>query len=100
MSDTTADRIIQQCNSFTTRQAKRKTMPHTMFQERVQKLQEEKQINEKQVSSYIKMHQKLLKEFVFPSYHLLAQELDNLKGTGKNENGLNTFPGGNHIMPI
>ena len=92
MSDTTADRIIQQCNSFT--DSSEENYLHTMFQEHVQKLQEEKQINKKQVSSYIKMHQKLLKEFVFPSYHLLAQELDNLKGTGKNENGLSHLPGG------
>mgnify|MGYP003279221514 FL=1 len=92
MSDTTADRIIQQCNSFT--DSSEENYLHTMFQERVQKLQEEKQINKKQVSSYIKMHQKLLKEFVFPSYHLLAQELDDLKGTGKNENGLSHLPGG------
>ena len=92
MSDTTADRIIQQCNSFT--DSSEENYLHTMFQERVQKLQEEKQINKKQVSSYIKMHQKLLKEFVFPSYHLLAQELDTLKGTGKNENGLSHLPGG------
>ena len=51
MSDTTADRIIQQCNSFT--DSSEENYLHTMFQERVQKLQEEKQINEKQVSSYI-----------------------------------------------
>lgn len=92
MSDTTADRIIQQCNSFT--DSSEENYLHTMFQEHVQKLQEEKQINKKQVSSYIKMHQKLLQEFVFPSYHLLVQELDNLKGTGKNENGLSHLPGG------
>lgn len=92
MSDTTADRIIQQCNTFT--ESSEENYLHTMFQERVQKLQEEKQISKKQVSSYITMHQKLLKESVFPSYSLLTQELDRLKGTGKNENGLSHLPGG------
>lgn len=92
MSDTTADRIIQQCNTFVDTQ--KENYLHTMFQERVKKLQQEKQINKKQVSSYINMHQKLLKESVFPSYKLLAQELTNLKGTGKNENGLSHFPKG------
>ncbi len=92
MSDTTADRIIRQCNAFI--DSSKENYLHTMFQERVKKLQQEKQINKKQVSSYISMHQKLLKESVFPSYELLAQELDALKGTGKNENGLSHFPKG------
>ena len=92
MSDTTADRIIQQCHTFT--DSSEENYLHTMFQERVQKLQEEKQISKKQASSYITMHQKLLKESVFPSYSLLAQELDYLKGTGKNENGLSHLPRG------
>lgn len=92
MSDATADRIIQQCHTFT--DSSEENYLHTMFQERVQELQEEKQISKKQASSYIIMHQKLLKESVFPSYSLLAQELDHLKGTGKNENGLCHLPGG------
>lgn len=92
MSNTTADRIIQQCRAFIGNSEK--NYLHTMFQERIQELQEEKQISQKQSSSYIAMHQKLLKEYVFPSYNLLVQELDRLKGTGKNENGLSHFLGG------
>ncbi len=92
MSDTTADRIIEQCNTFLDNSEE--NYLHTMFQDRIQKLQEERQINKKQVSSYINMHQKLLKESVFPSYKLLTQSLDDLKGTGKNENGLSHLPGG------
>lgn len=92
MSDTTADRIIEQCNTFV--ENTETNYLHTMFQERVQKLQEEKQISKKQASSYITMHQKLLKESVFPSYSLLAQELEHLKGTGKNKNGLSHLPKG------
>lgn len=92
MSDATADRIIQQCHTFT--DSSEENYLHTMFQERVQELQEEKQISKKQASSYITMHKKLLKESVFPSYSLLAQALDHLKGTGKNENGLYHLPQG------
>ena len=43
MSDTTADRIIEQCNTFV--ENTETNYLHTMFQERVQKLQEEKQIS-------------------------------------------------------
>lgn len=92
MSDTTADRIIQQCHTFIDNSEE--NYLHTMFQERIKKLQQEKQINQKQVSSYINMHQKLLKESVFPSYEFLIQKLTDLKGTGKNENGLSHFPNG------
>lgn len=92
MSDTTADRIIQQCKAFIDNSEE--NYLHTMFEERIKKLQTEKQISQKQVSSYINMHQKLLKESVFPSYEVLAQNLTDLKGTGKNENGLAHLPNG------
>ena len=92
MSDTTADRIIEQCNAFL--DSSKENYLHTMFQERIKELKTQKQISQKQASSYINMHQKLLTEAVFPSYQLLARELSNLKGTGKNENGLSHLPKG------
>lgn len=92
MSDVTADRIIRQCHTFV--DSSEENYLHTMFQERVQELQEEKQLSKKQVSSYITMHQKLLTKSVFPAYNFLAQELNALKGTGKNQNGLSHLPNG------
>ena len=92
MSDTSTDRIIQQCRDFCKNQSSH-YLSET-FTERITELQNKKLINKKQANSYIKTHKKILKKYVFPSYQALAEGLEGLKGTGKNENGLAHLPNG------
>lgn len=92
MNDTAADNIVRQCSSFAENQEE--NYLYEMFQEQTDRLLASKSISASQAASYIEMHQKLLKETVFPSYQTLAAGLSKLKGTGKNENGLAHLPGG------
>lgn len=86
MSDTSADRIIQQCQSFM--ETGRENYLCTMFQQRVDELLDKKQISSQQAESFIQMHEKLMDQFVFPAYLTLSQGLEKLKGQGKNSGGL------------
>ena len=92
MSDTTAERIIQQCNTFVSE--KKNHFLTSMFTEKLDTLTSGHVITKKQASSYKTMHEKLMKESVFPSYEALARGLEKLKGTGKNSGGLAYLDGG------
>lgn len=92
MCDSSADRIMEQCTSFA--ENGDDNYLYAMFHERIGELLDAKRITRKQFDSYIEMHDKLMKQFVFPAYENLAHGLSELKGTGKNENGLACLPGG------
>lgn len=92
MSDTTAERIIQQCNTFVSE--KKNHFLTSMFTEKLDTLTSGHVITKKQASSYKTMHEKLMKESVFPSYEALASGLEKLKGTGHNSGGLAYLDGG------
>lgn len=92
MSDTSVDRILEQCLSFA--ENKEENYLYDMFNQRVEELLNSKRITRRQADSFIETHDKLMKQFVFPAYLSLAEGLENLKGTGKNENGLSHFPRG------
>lgn len=92
MSDTSADRIIEQCSSFV--KSHEDHYLDSMFQEQITELAVQKKISQKQADSYISMQEKLMEECVFPAYTRLLEGLSQLKGTGKNQNGLSHFPGG------
>ena len=91
MSDTSAKRIIQQCNSFVS--AKKEHFLTSMFTEKLDVLTAEHIITKKQATSYQNMHEKLMEKSVFPSYTALACGLEKLMGTGKNSGipGLRCF---------
>lgn len=92
MSDISADRIIAQCLSFTG--SSDEHYLNSMFREQVTELAQQKKLSQKQVDSYLAMQEKLMEECVLPAYTQLQQGISQLKGTGKNENGLSHLPGG------
>lgn len=92
MSDISADRIIAQCLSFTS--SSDEHYLNSMFREQVTELAQQKKLSQKQVDSYLAMQEKLMEECVLPAYTQLQQGISQLKGTGKNENGLSHLPGG------
>ena len=92
MSDTSADRIIRQCESF--RETGKENYLSSMFGQRVQELSEEKRITQAQAEDFTQMQEKLMEQCVFPAYRTLSQGLEELKGQGKNSGGLIHLEGG------
>lgn len=89
MSDTTVDRITEQCSAFLT--DPEENYLHTVFQE---KLKEVPQLTAAKQKAYQKLHIEILQEQVLPAYQALIDGLCLLKGTGKNPGGLAGLPGG------
>lgn len=89
MSDTTADRIIEQCSAFIA--DPENNYLESVFQE---KLEDLSFISSKKQKAYRKLHTKILQEQVLPSYQALIDSLYLLKGTGQNPGGLCGFDGG------
>lgn len=92
MSDTSAERIIEQCRAFT--DTGEENYLYSMFNQKTEELLEEKRIDARQAQDFIEMHDKLMQQYVFPAYEALALGLEKLEGTGKNEKGLAGLPGG------
>ena len=92
MSDTSADRIIRQCESFI--ETGEENYLSSMFGQQVQELSEEKRITQAQAEDFTQMQEKLMEQCVFPAYRTLSQGLEELKGQGKNSGGLIHLEGG------
>lgn len=89
MSDTTVDRITEQCSAFISNPEE--NYLHTVFQE---KLKDVPQLTAAKQKAYQKLHMKILQEQVLPAYQTLINGLCLLKGSGKNPGGLSGLPGG------
>lgn len=89
MSDTTVDRITEQCSAFITNPEE--NYLHTVFQE---KLKDVPQLTAAKQKAYQKLHMKILQEQVLPAYQALIDGLCLLKGSGKNPGGLSGLPRG------
>lgn len=89
MSDTTADRIIEQCSAFIA--DPENNYLDSVFQEKLSNLSF---ISAKKQKAYRKLHTKILQDQVLPAYQSLIDGLYLLKGTGKNPGGLCGFDGG------
>lgn len=92
MSDTSADRIIEQCRSFM--ETGEDNYLYSMFCQKVEELSSAKRITRVQAEAFIKMQEKLMAQCVFPAYLALAQGLEELKGQGNNSGGLVHLEGG------
>lgn len=92
MSDTSADRIIRQCESFM--ETGEENYLSSMFGQQVKELSEEKRITQAQAEDFTQMQEKLMEQCVFPAYRTLSQGLEELKGQGKNSGGLIHLEGG------
>jgi len=89
MSDTTVDRIVSQCSSFITNTTDNYLI--TIFEERIQNF---KGLNDAQIKEYIAQNKESVLSSVIPAYQNLINGLTQLKGTGKNRNGLYYYNGG------
>lgn len=89
MSDRTVERVISQCSSFV--QNPDDNYLSSVFCEKISALSG---MSEKKKEAYTRLHEKILKEQVFPAYQKLMDGLYLLKGTGKNAGGLCGFTGG------
>ena len=89
MSDTSVDRIIEQCEAFICNPET--NYLHSIFQDSMENI---KELSETQKKSYITLHNKLIQTQIIPAYQMLIDGLCQLKGSGQNQNGLYYFADG------
>lgn len=89
MSDTTADRVISQCQAFI--RDPDSNYLDSIFRDKIQSFPS---LSEKKQNAYIELHSQLIRETLIPAYENLIQGLSELKGTGGNSGGLCGFSGG------
>lgn len=90
MSDLTADRVIKQCAELLDASSV-ENGTHFLeitFQERLQRLVDQKILTDEESASYVSEHNRLLTTLVIPAYDRLADGLTVLKGSGKTTCGL------------
>lgn len=89
MSDTTATRIIEQCSAFIANPEN--NYLDSIFHSNLDALEH---LTEKKKTTYQALHTKLIQTQIIPAYQMLIDRLTELKGSGKNENGLYYYPNG------
>lgn len=89
MSNTTVDRIVAQCSSFISDTDNNYLT--SIFEEKIQEFPD---LTEAQKQEYIEQNRSAMSNCVIPAYTDLIESLKHLKGTGRNENGLYYFDGG------
>lgn len=57
-------------------------------------------LTEKEKSDYIQENALAISDYVFPAYERMTEELEQLKGSGKNEKGLVYFPKGKEYYEL
>lgn len=88
MSDGAADTVIAQCTAFM--EMGESNYLISTFVDRLKTVG----ISKEEQSSYIKKNAQLLQSYVLPSYNQLIAGIQDLKGTGKNAEGLCHLPKG------
>lgn len=89
MSDTTVQRIIDQCDAFTA--VPEENYLISVFNDRISACTF---ISEKKQKNYQTKNETLILTSLIPAYQTLSDGLTSLKGTGKNAYGLCYYPGG------
>ena len=89
MSEKMAEQVIEQCKAF--RDMEENNYLYSTFAERVQTVTS---LSDKQKSDYIQKNARMMKAYVLPAYDKLICEIEKLKGSGKNEQGLCYLPRG------
>lgn len=89
MSDKMAEQVIEQCKAF--RDMGENNYLYSTFAERVWTVTS---LSDKQKSDYIQKNARMMKAYVLPAYDKLICEIEKLKGSGKNEQGLCYLPKG------
>ncbi len=88
MSDTSLDTILSQCSAFCEKPEEHLLL--VTFNERLEELE----ASEQEKQSWIQKNEELVKTVVIPAYEKLAEGLEGLRGSGKNDKGLSYFERG------
>ncbi len=89
MSDKTANSIINQCKNFIA--SKEDNVLIEVFNDRIDTLNF---LSKEEIRNFKEQNQTLVFNSIIPSYELLIEQIEALKGTGTNEGGLCNFPDG------
>lgn len=89
MTDAVADRIIEQAEAFIS--VPEDNLLIEYFDEKVDSFND---LSQKELDNYKKQNLQGVQEYIIPSYELLIDVLQELKGTGVNNGGLYHFPDG------
>lgn len=89
MSDTTADRIIEQCSYFI--ENPEENYLDSVFQSNLSAV---KELTREKREGYQALHARLIQTEILPAYRMLIEGLECLKGSGQNTNGLFYLPDG------
>lgn len=94
MSAESADQIIEECETFLS--LGEDNYLYATFQDRISELN----LSKSQRSSYIEANASYIETYVFPSYLLLKEGLENLRTTGTNPYGLCYLPRGKEYYEL
>ena len=99
MSDATADRVIEQCDTFM-----KDKDDHFVIEAFDLRIDEVDFLTDEEKEEYKKLDKEVFLEYVIGAYQDLKDTIESLKGTGKNDKGLCYFEGGkeyyqNYIFP-
>lgn len=89
MSDTTAQRIIQQCEDFIASPEENYLI--SVFNDKISQCEF---LSKKKIKKYQTQNKELILKHLIPAYKTLSDGLSQLKGTGKNPYGLCHYNGG------
>lgn len=89
ISDATLDDSLKQMKEFIANPEQNYLI--TTFKERVETIEE---LSKEQKENYTKQNESSVKKYIVPAYEQLIQDIDKLRGTGKNEGGLCHFKKG------
>jgi len=89
MTDAVADSIIEQCMAFI--ESPEQNFLIEYFNEKIESFPG---LTKKEKDSYKEKNRRGILEYVIPSYQMLIQVLEELKGTGVNDSGLYYYPEG------
>lgn len=89
MSDDNVDKVIQSCNGYLVDPSE--SFLTETFDSRLSTV---KGLTQEEIDSYKERNLNILKENFIPAYQMLIEELEILKGSGKNNQGICYFPNG------
>lgn len=89
MSETLAEVVLNQCRAFVN--MKENNYLIITFVERIKQMEE---LSDEQKDLYIRTNAEYMEDYVIPAYESLIAEMERLKGTGANTEGLCNLPNG------
>lgn len=95
MPDYAANQVAEQCQAFI--DMGNSNYLYSTFADRIEDVDE---LDEKEKSDYIKDNALAVNDYMIPAYEKLTDEIQNLKGRGKNEKGLVYLPGGEEYYEL